>query len=254
METGSVVTNTRSNTFNAATAFLISLALSTIYLLFRNWLAGEWIRLEPGWTSIGRAWVLHLGAFVILGGVPFLLRTKGGFTARLRPRLDGRDTMATGTGSCTGERFRAVLAAFPLWFKIAAPLVAMGIAIWSSADPGLRSTYPIPEATPWNVVRYLAFMPSYLVYYVAFEFHYRGFLLPTLRESMNPWAALLLQSIPSTLIHIGLCRTELLGSLPGQLAFGWIALRGGSFWPTVLLHAITGITLDISILLNGGVL
>ena len=232
METGSVGTSRQTQTYRAVTALSVSLVLSVIYLLFRNWLMGGWIRLEPGWTSIGHAWVLHLGAFLILGVVPFLLRTRGGITFR--------------------EQIRAVWAAYPLWMKVTAVLIAIGISIGSNTDPCLRSAYPIPDATPWSIVRYLAFMPSYLIYYIAFEYHYRGFLLPVLRERFGSTPALLLQSIPPTLLHIGLCPSELMGSFPGQLALGWIALRGGSYWPAVILHAITGITLDITILLSRG--
>ena len=86
---------------------------------------------------------------------------------------------------------------------------------------------------------------------VAFEFHYRGYLMPALMKTTGPTAALLLQSIPSTLIHLGLPTLELVGSFPGQLFLGWIAWRCGSFWPVVALHAVAGISLDLSILLTG---
>ena len=47
-----------------------------------------------------------------------------------------------------------------------------------------------------------------------------------------------------------LCPGELIGSFPGQIALGWIALRGGSIWPALILHVIVGLTLEIAILLT----
>jgi len=252
METGLTDSDRRSQAYRAAAAISISLVLSVAYLLFRNWLTGVWIRSVPGWTSVWRAWVLHLGALAILAAVPFLLQKKAVFSARLRPPGLAEPDAATGADPGFGERVRAISSAYPLWMKVAAVVIAVAVSIGNHADPCLRSTYPIPDATPWSVWRYLAFLPSYLIYYIAYEFHFRGFLLPVIRERFGFTSSLLLHSIPSTLIHIGLCPAELYGSFPGQLAFGYLALRGGSFWPALLVHFLTGVTMDISVLVSSG--
>ncbi len=242
MESGTVEMSNRSQTNIAVTALLLSLALSLLYMIFRNWLTDEWVRMHPGWISIGRAWILHLGAFLILGGLPFLLQKTGHLPSRLKAPGHADDT--------TGKRIKAVWDAYPLWLKLVALATAVAIGINSHFDPCLRSTYPIPDGSPWSIFRYLVFMPSYVLYYLAFEFHYRGFLLPALGDRFGFKTALLIHAITPTILHIGLCPGELIGSFPGQIALGWIALRGGSIWPALILHVIVGLTLEIAILLT----
>ena len=241
MESGTAEIDKRLQTDRAIAALLISLVLSLLYMFFRNWLSDGWVRIDPGWISIGRAWILHLGAFLILGVVPFLLQKTGYLPSRLKAPGQTDDTI--------GKRIRAVWDAYPIWLKVTALLVAVAIGISSYTDPCLSRAYPIPDGAPWNVIRYLAFVPSYLIYYLAFEFHYRGFLLPALGDRFGSKSALLLHAITPTILHVGLCPTELIGCFPGQIALGWIALRGGSIWPVLILHVIVGLTLDISILL-----
>ncbi len=242
MESGTAETGNRSQTRRAVTALLLSLVLSLLYMFFRNWLTDGWVRVHPGWMSIGRAWILHLGAFLILGVVPFLLQNTGRLPSRLKAPWHTDDTI--------GKRIRAVWDAYPLWMKLIALAIAVAIGINGNSNPCLNSTYPIPDGSPWSLFRYLAFMPSYLIYYMAFEFHFRGFLLPALGDRFGSMPALLMHAITPTILHVGLCPTELIGSFPGQVAIGWIALRGGSIWPALILHAVVGLTLDITILLT----
>ena len=242
MESGTAEMNNRSHTKRAVAALIISLVLSVLYMLFRNWLTDEWVRAYPGWISIGRAWILHLGAFLILWGIPFLLQKTGHMPSRLKGPGNTDDTI--------GNRIKAVWDAYPLWLKLVALATAVAVGVNSIFDPCLSSTYPIPDGSPWNFSRYMVFMPSYIIYYLAYEFHYRGFLLPALGDRMGSIPALLIHAITPTILHIGLCPTELIGSFPGQVAIGWIALRGGSIWPALFLHAVVGLIPEISMLLT----
>lgn len=68
------------------------------------------------------------------------------------------------------------------------------------------------------------------------ETFFRGFLLAGLRNKMGPIAALALSSAIFALFHIhpGLyVPTFVLG-----VAIGWVYLRTGSVWPSVVLHAV----------------
>lgn len=242
MESGTADMDNRSQTNRAVAALLLSLVLSVLYMFFRNWLTDGWVRMHPGWISIGRAWILHLGAFLILGGLPFLLQKTGHLPSRLKAPGHADDSI--------GKRIKAVWDAYPLWLKVIALATAVAIGINSYRDPCLSSSYPIPDGSPWSLFRYLVFMPSYILYYLAFEFHYRGFLLPALSDRLGSKTALLIHAITPTILHIGLCPTELIGSFPGQIAIGWIALRGGSIWPALFLHVIVGLIPEIIFLLN----
>ncbi|MBI3962269.1 MAG: CPBP family intramembrane metalloprotease [Deinococcus sp.] len=55
--------------------------------------------------------------------------------------------------------------------------------------------------------------------------------------------AILLQSIPFLLVHLGKAPVEFIASFPGGFLFGYIAYRARSFLPVLLLHTLTGGTL-----------
>jgi membrane protease YdiL (CAAX protease family) len=138
--------------------------------------------------------------------------------------------------------------------------VAVGLAavsapvLWLvSGWPDFRATYPWPGAwagaAPGNLA---AWAGIYLIYYLAFELFYRGFLLRLLEPVWGLRAALWLQAICATLVHLGKPLPETIIALPASLVLGLIAVRTRSlFWP-VLLHFAIGLITDIASLSHQG--
>lgn len=64
---------------------------------------------------------------------------------------------------------------------------------------------------------------------------------------MGPWLAILVQTIPSCLWHIGVPTGELLSAIAGGILFGVMAIRTNSIvWPFIM-HCLIGIVLDLFI-------
>lgn len=129
----------------------------------------------------------------------------------------------------------ALLAGLPL-------AVAAGYLGAGSAE--LRAVYPLDPAASRAASAFLAHAALYALYYVGFEFFFRGFLLLGAAERLGPIAANLLQSGLATLVHAGKPDIEVLAAFPASLAFGWLALRTRSIWYGVTIHAAVGISLD----------
>lgn len=70
---------------------------------------------------------------------------------------------------------------------------------------------------------------------VGWEFFFRGFLLFLLARLVGP-NAILLQSVPFALAHLGKPQLETLTTIFGGAYFGWIAWRTRSFLYPFLLH------------------
>ena len=134
-------------------------------------------------------------------------------------------------------------------------LILAGVIYLGSGDAGLQETYPWaglwPGLSPWH---FAAWAGLYALYYISFEFFYRGFLLFTLKDSWGLSAAVWTQVLLSTLIHVGKPLTETLAAFPAGFLFAFLALRTRSLvWP-VLLHLTIGLVTDAAVLGRQGLL
>ncbi len=79
------------------------------------------------------------------------------------------------------------------------------------------------------------------------EFFFRGYFLFSLEARFGNWA-ILFQSIPYSLVHIGKPSLEVPYSFLAGLVFGYIALRYRSVFPSLLVHWGGSAFLDILII------
>jgi len=127
---------------------------------------------------------------------------------------------------------------------LGAPLAVLSGFI-GSRDAELRRFYPFSKTACRSLRSFVAFETAYLLlYYVAWEFLYRGILFFPLIPAIGLIPALALQTIISTLHHAGHPQSEIFASLAGGFVFGLVAYFTGSFFYPIFLHALTGISTD----------
>lgn len=124
-------------------------------------------------------------------------------------------------------------------------LAATFLMYLGSSDSALQGTYPWVGSWPGqSPATFLAWAGLYALYYVAFEFFYRGFLITVLTTYWGLAAAIWTQVLLSTLIHLGKPLSETLAAFPAGFLFAFLALRTRSLlWP-VLLHLTIGLATD----------
>lgn len=127
---------------------------------------------------------------------------------------------------------------------MALPLAAAALFVGSSFAE-LQATYPWagewPARSPLHL---LVWAGLYALYYLAYEFFYRGFLLRGLEPYWGLSTAIWVQTLASTLLHLGKPVSETLGAIPMGLVFALVAVRSRSiFWP-FLLHLAIGLLTD----------
>ncbi len=205
--------------------------------------AGFWYMATPGPAILGFAVQDPVSAGSSVGwSLVFLL---------LVPALIYRLTV----GRLDGAGLRWGDARFGLTAVLGLSVVAVPVIALSSSDPGLAATYPWPGA--WageGALNLLLWGLTYFLYYIAFEAFYRGFVLHAAARFMSVTAALWLQAVLATLIHLGKPLPELLAAAPASLLFGVLALRSRSILYPALLHLVIGLTLDITLLARAGAL
>jgi len=156
-------------------------------------------------------------------------------------KLLGRDANQLGLG--LGDRSFG-------WKSVAvlAPIMVVGTVIGSS-DPQIQAFYPIAgDAVADSITSLAVWFSAYLLFYISFEFFYRGFLLKGLSDLESRRSLILfvgIQAVCCFLIHIGKPQAELIASLPASILFGWIAWRSRSIWYNVAIHFAVGIANDL---------
>jgi membrane protease YdiL (CAAX protease family) len=90
----------------------------------------------------------------------------------------------------------------------------------------------------------------YLIYYCGWEFLFRGFMLLGLEQRAGAVMAILIQTIPSAVVHIGKPVAESFAAILAGWVFGYLAYRTRSILYPLLLHAVVGIGTDMFVTLR----
>lgn len=138
---------------------------------------------------------------------------------------------------------------------VCGPLMVIGTLL-GATDSQIQEYYPIPGKGIGNsLAALLSWWLSYFLFYVAFEFFYRGFLLRGLSDLSTLGSLttfLILQALCCCGIHIGKPTAEVIASLPASLVFGAIAWRSRSIWYGTMVHFSVGIANDAAVLWQHG--
>lgn len=113
-------------------------------------------------------------------------------------------------------------------------LICVPILIAASYLGNLQSYY-----TKENF-EFLRYCLEIAVYMIGWEYIFRGFLLFGLKEKLKE-ASILVQMIPFVLLHFGKPELETVSTIFTGILFGYVAYRGGSFWPAFLIHLFINI-------------
>jgi membrane protease YdiL (CAAX protease family) len=131
------------------------------------------------------------------------------------------------------------------------PIVALALLYPASHTGEMRAFYPFDKGAGDSLVAFLRLqLTRTALFYTAWEFFFRWFMLFGLRKYVGDWLAICIQTIPSCLWHIGMPTGEIFSSIAAGILFGVLAIRTRSiFWP-FLLHCLIGIGLDFFIVMS----
>jgi membrane protease YdiL (CAAX protease family) len=153
----------------------------------------------------------------------------------------------------------------PAWLALLL-LVALLIGFCGAFDPSIAAYYPYARSLPTLIHAHgagalaLHAVMYFVLYYLPWEFFFRGFLLRPIVDLLDAdaldrvtpatFALASVQVIPSALLHVGHPLSETMGAIPFGLAMGFLALRTRSFVPGLLIHAVIGLATDMTLLLR----
>ncbi len=212
--------------------------LLTVYRYFAE--AQNFLVYFPGLNDIAHgdvyAYLLeYLSFFLLMLLAPLLIAM-----------VSGRSSVLHSLFSFRGQRKNL------LWALFAIAVIVVPSAYHASTLPSVQAEYPLPGSLMQDQQPLIAyFLGLFFLYYLPWEFFFRGFLLFGLKEKYGTMPAILIQTISSCLVHIGKPTPEIIGSIPFGIIFGIIAIRTKNIWIVVLLHAALGIFTDLFIIYQG---
>lgn len=124
-------------------------------------------------------------------------------------------------------------------------LLVMIILVWFvSATPVFAEKYPhlLSAKSDWDTL--FIYEAGMLLYMIAWEFIWRGFMLFGLEKRFGGYAVLM-QMIPFVILHNGKPFLETFGAIFGGIALGILALRTRSIYYCVVTHIGVMFSIDV---------
>lgn len=129
---------------------------------------------------------------------------------------------------------------------VALSIPALAPVLYLNAlQPDFQAEYPLVREAGTSPKHFALWELTYLAYYVAWEFFFRGFLQFGLYAPLGPFWSIVAQTVPSTLMHIGKPEGETFAAIVGGLVFGAVALHTGSILYGLLVHWYLGALTDL---------
>ncbi len=135
---------------------------------------------------------------------------------------------------------------YKIGLKISLIFIAVMLPlVWIfSSETQFSITYPHLAQARDSWIIFLIFESGMLIYMIAWEFIWRGFMLFGLEEKFG-YYAVLIQMIPFLILHNGKPAPETFGAILGGIALGILALRTRSIYYCVITHMSVMFSIDL---------
>jgi hypothetical protein len=217
----------------ALPAVVVFLVSTILLILFHENCSGQIFRVkflrffsDSAFKPLYPAFFWYGCSFVVLGVVPLLI---GRFGLR-RPLKDW--------GLGLGDWKFGIPAVLVCFFAFLPILVIV------SYQPAFQAKYPLYNAAQNSVLHFIVYEASYMVYFIGWEFIFRGFILFGLKPTLGLYA-IFVQTIPFAIMHFGKPQIETLAAVGAGVLLGYLAVRTRSFWYGWMLHSLVAVTNDI---------
>lgn len=141
-------------------------------------------------------------------------------------------------------------AKFGLKFLILGMIILLPMLYINSFQADFQAEYPLTKLAGKSPGHFVLWELCYLIYYISWEFFFRGYMQMGLKEKMGAFFSIMTQTLPSTIIHIGKPEGETMAAIAGGIVFGAVALRTRSILWVILIHWYLGGMTDLFCLIN----
>lgn len=129
----------------------------------------------------------------------------------------------------------------PWWSFLLVPLILL-LGYTTARKPDILKQYPQIRAKEWTPAMLAISAVSWVLFLVAYEFLFRGFLLYASLDIMDPAKAVFLNTVLYALAHFYKGPREIVGTLPAGILFCYLTLLTGNIWSAVVLHSVMALS------------
>ena len=135
------------------------------------------------------------------------------------------------------------------WSLVFGVVMIFGILIAASLG-SFQDYYSFHQWAGRNTVSFLIFAAGWGLYFFAWEFFFRGFMLFGLARSLGNHA-IIIQMVPFVMMHYNKPALESYGAIIAGVALGLMAYRSKSFIGCWLLHWVVAVAMYAVVLFGG---
>ncbi len=135
-----------------------------------------------------------------------------------------------------------------IFISILLPLLIISLWISSKTAP-FQKEYPLAKSIINNYKLFIGMEFLYLLYYIGWEFLFRGFIINGLKK-YGILLPILIETVISTILHYTKPDGEIFLALIAGFILGYYAYKFKSIWFTIVIHFLTGILMDIFVIIN----
>lgn len=112
---------------------------------------------------------------------------------------------------------------------------------FASKTPEHLETYPLVKLDLSSAFEMLSWSAVLLPHYIGWEFFFRGYIGFGMKKQYGAFMAIMLQTLLTTLEHLGKPSGEIIGAIPAGIYLGLLTYRTNSIWWAVLFHWYLGV-------------
>ncbi len=210
---------------------VISLSVTLVCFLFYHFagISGRLIhkiRSRYGTNRIQefRVYFRHISGFMFLGAVPFLV---------VLIILPGRLT-DYGLGLSIGMNI--------LYYTVLISAIIIIINFFASKSKGNLEKYPLIRTKNWNMKLLVLSSLSWIIYLIAYEFLFRGFLLFACIHVFGIWPSIVINVLIYSFAHIPQGIKETAGAIPFGFLLCYFTILSGTIWSALILHIVLAVS------------
>ena len=210
---------------------VISLSASLICFLFYHFITNsgslyDKFQKKYGITRAQEFWIhfRQITGFIFLGVIPFLVVL---IILRGKLKVYGLSLSFNSEVLC---------------YTVILSILIVSINFFASKSPVNLKKYPLIKTKIWNLKLLLISLLGWIIYLLAYEFLFRGFLLFTCIQSFGIWPAIIINIMVYSLAHVMQGLNEAAGAVPFGLILCFIVVLSGTIWPAFLLHVVLAIS------------
>jgi uncharacterized protein len=113
---------------------------------------------------------------------------------------------------------------------------------FGTSRPDNLKNYPQVRLSVWSPRDLVISASTWVLYLIAYEWLFRGVLLPACLQEMPIWAAIAINVAIYSLVHIPKGIGETIAAIPFGIFVCWISIETQQFWAAILLHCFLALS------------